>query len=120
MAGYFRELVVWQKAMDLVEEVYLLTRLLPKDELYGLVNQMRRAVVSIPSNIAEGNSRQSKNEYIHFLSIARGSKSEIETQLEVCARLDYLKTNQIQKAIELCDEVGKMLNTLIRKLSSTP
>ena len=112
----YRELIVWQKAIDLVEEIYRLTMKLPKDELYGLVNQMRRAVVSIPSNIAEGNSRNSHKEYIRFLSIARGSKSEIETQLVICERLKYLDNGDLKHAVGLCSEVGKMLNALIKKL----
>ena len=104
--------------MDLVEEVYILTKMLPKDELYGLVSQIRRAVISIPSNIAEGNARKSRKEYVHFLWIALGSKAEVETQLEICERLDYLKTDQTKKAYHLCDEIGKILNVLIKKLAS--
>ena len=114
----YRKLVVWQKAMDLVEEVYVLTKMLPKDELYGLVSQLRRAVISIPSNIAEGNERKSHKEHVHFLWIAMGSKAEVETQLEICERLDYLKTDQTKKSHTLCDEVGKMLNVLIKTLTS--
>ena len=120
MKAVFRELIVWQKAMDLVEEVYRLSKKLPQDESYGLVNQLRRAVVSIPSNIAEGNARHSQKEYAHFLSIARGSKSEVETQLEICVRLSYLDAAQIQVAMGLCDEVGKMISALIRRMSSSP
>jgi len=116
----YKKLKVWQKAMDLVEEVYRLTKTLPKEETYGLVNQLRRAAISVPSNIAEGNARNSHKEYIHFLSIARGSKSEVETQLEICVRLNYLDTTQTQRAAGLCNEVGKMLNTMIRKLLPNP
>jgi len=115
-----KNLLVWQKAMDLVEEVYMLTRLLPKDEHYGLVSQLRRAVVSIPSNIAEGNARKSKKEYIHFLSIARGSKSEVETQLEICLRLKYLNNKQAEAALSLCDEIGRMISKLIINLLPSP
>jgi len=115
-----KELKVWQKAMDLVEEVYRLTNELPKDEVYGLVNQLRRAVISIPSNIAEGNARISKKEYAHFLSIARGSKSEVETQLEICERLGFLELSQTEVARGLCDELGRILSALIKKLSSSP
>jgi four helix bundle protein len=119
-AKNYRELIVWQKAMDLVEEVYALTKLLPRDELYALTNQIRRAVVSIPSNIAEGNGRHTPQEYIRFLSIARGSKSEVETQLEICIRLKYIDKDQANKTLGLCEEIGKMLNSMIQKLTPNP
>ncbi len=112
----YRELIVWQRSMDLVEEVYKLVKHLPKEEIYGLSDQMRRAVVSIPSNIAEGNGRSAQKEYIHFLNIARGSKHEVETQLLICIRLHYLKENEVQQEMTLCAEIGRMLNTLISKL----
>ena len=89
--AHYKELTVWQKAMDLVVEVYCLVRKLPKEELYALSDQIRRAVVSIPSNIAEGQQRNSKNDFKHFLTIARGSNAEVETQLLICVRLTYLK-----------------------------
>ena len=111
------ELLVWQKAMDLVVEIYSLTKQLPKDELYGLVSQIRRAAVSIPSNIAEGYSRNSTREYIHFLHIARGSKAEIETQIKICERLGYISNDQTTVAHNIITEVGKMLNSMIKKLS---
>jgi four helix bundle protein len=119
-AKSYRELIVWQKAMDLVEEIYQLTKLLPRDELYGMVNQMRRAVVSIPSNIAEGNSRHTSQDYIRFLSIARGSMAEVETQLEICVRLKYISAEQAVRALRLCAEVGKLLNSIIQKLIPNP
>ncbi len=112
----FRELKVWQKAMDLVTEVYRLAKLLPREETYALSDQLRRAVVSIPSNIAEGNGRFSTKEYISYLSIANGSRAEVETQLEVCVRIGYLKEEEIQKAMEMSEETGKMIGALIRKL----
>ena len=108
----YKELIVWQKAMDLVSEVYALVKLLPREELYALSDQMRRAVVSIPSNIAEGQERNSSKEFAQFLSIARGSKAELETQLFICVRLGYLSEDQIEKATRLCAEVGKMLNAI--------
>lgn len=111
----YRDLEVWQKSMNLVEEVNKLTALLPKEELFGLTNQLRRAAVSIPSNIAEGNTRASLKEYGRFLSIARGSKSEIETQLEICLRLGYLNGDQISKAVSMCDSIGAMLFSMIQK-----
>ena len=87
-------------------------------EDFGLKSQMRRAVVSVPSNIAEGNARHSKKEYINFLSIARGSNSEVLTQLLICNRLGYLTEEQTQKASELVEEISKMLNAMIAKLSN--
>jgi four helix bundle protein len=114
----YRDLVVWQKSMDLVEEIYRLTKLLPKEEIFGIANQLRRAAISIPSNIAEGNTRNSQKEYVRFLSIARGSESEIETRLEVCLRIGYFNEEQTRKASALCIEVGKMLYSMILKLSN--
>ena len=113
----YKDLIVWQKAMDLVVEVYSITKLLPHDEQYGLSTQLRRAVVSVPSNIAEGNSRNTTKEYIQFLNIALGSKAEVETQLEICLRLGYVNEEQIGKSLGLCEEVGKMLNSIIKKLT---
>ena len=117
--GYivFKELQVWQRAMELVEEVYSLVKILPKEEDYGLKSQLRRAVTSVPSNIAEGNSRHTIKEYVNFLSIARGSNSEVLTQLLICNRLGYLNEKQIGKAIDLNEEISKMLNAMIVKLS---
>ncbi len=112
----YKEFKVWQKAMDLTVEIYRLVKLLPKEETYALSDQMRRAVVSIPSNIAEGQGRNSTREFINFLGIARGSNSELETQLQICVMLNYVKNEEAEKALNLCTEVGKMLNTLIKKL----
>jgi four helix bundle protein len=116
----YKDLIVWQRAMDLVVEVYSLTKLLPREELYGLTNQLRRAAVSIPSNIAEGNSRNTTREYVQFLNIALGSKAEAETQIEICERLGYLSEDQTETAVSLCHEVGKILNAIINKLSPKP
>ena len=118
MAGY-RELIVWQKAMSLVEEIYRLVKLLPKEETYALSDQMRRAAVSIPSNIAEGHGRNSDREFLRFLSIAQGSRAEIDTQIEICIRLNYISQEQAITAKCLSDEVGKMLHTMIKKLSTS-
>ncbi len=112
----YEELKVWQKAMDAVTEVYRLTKGLPKEEIYGLVNQMRRAVVSVPSNIAEGNSRSTSKEYVHFLSVSRASAAEVKTQLLICERLEYLSREEITVALELLDEVMKMLYAIMQKL----
>ena len=114
----YRNLVVWQKSMDLVKQVYALMRLLPKEEIFALSNQIRRAVVSIPSNIAEGYGRHSRNDYLRFLNIARGSKNEVETQLQICLMLDYLKPEDIAETQAICTEVGKMLNSLINTVES--
>ena len=118
--GYiaFKDLKVWQIAMDLVDEVYKLTKMLPKEETFGLSLQIRRAVVSVPSNIAEGNSRHSIKEYINFLSIARGSNSEFMTQLLICKRLGYFNAEQVKIAEALSDEISKMLNAMIAKLQN--
>ena len=119
MAGKsYEDLIVWQKAMDLVVETYGLVKLLPKTEQYALSDQMRRAAVSIPSNIAEGQQRNSGKEFVRFLYVAKGSGAELKTQLLICQRLKYLDSAQIKYATELCTEIGKMLNSLIRKLTT--
>lgn len=110
---HYKEMIVWQKAMDLVQEVYRLVKLLPVDERFDLSSQIRRAVVSIPSNIAEGQGRQTEKEFKQFLSIAKGSVFEVETQLLICVRIGYLSQEQIQNALSLCDEIGRMLTKLI-------
>ncbi len=115
----YKDFIVWQKAMDLVVEVYRLTKTLPKYETYGLSDQMRRAAVSIPSNIAEGQGRNSTSEFIRFLNIARGSHSELDTQLQICVRLGYANETNIKTALNLSKEIGKMLSSLIRKLKAT-
>ena len=104
--------------MDLVDEIYKLVRLLPKEEIFALSDQMRRAVVSIPSNIAEGYERKSKKEYSQFLSMARSSRAELETQMIICIRQGFFSREQTDKAFALCDEIGKMLNALILKTES--
>ena len=116
----YRDLEVWQRSMDLVEEIYLLTKLLPKTELFGLTSQMRRAAISIPSNIAEGYGRIHRKEYVHHLSFAQGSLQETETQLQITVRLEYLDRDQVKKAWNLMQDVGKMLRRLIVSLSPKP
>ena len=108
----FRKLIVWQKAMDLTIEVYSLVKLLPREENYCLSDQMRRAVVSIPANIAEGQGRDTDKEYNRFISIARGSLWELLTQIEICERLSYISTVQSAKARDLITEISKMLFAL--------
>jgi four helix bundle protein len=112
----YQGLLVWQKAMDLTAVIYNLTKKLPKEELYSLSVQMRRASVSIPSNIAEGHDRNSNKEFIHFLTISRGSKAELETQLLICVKVCYLNESEILEAMNLSKEIGKMLTSLIKKL----
>ena len=116
----YKDLIVWQKAMELAREIYKLARKLPKEEMYGLSNQIRRSAVSIPSNIAEGHSRNSRKEFIQFLSIAKGSKSELETQLILCRDLGYFEHEDIENCFILITEVGKMLNGLMKKLTPNP
>lgn len=113
----YKNLLVWQKAMDLVVEIYNITKLLPKEETYCISDQLRRSAVSVPSNIAEGQSRNSVKEFIQFLAIARGSLAELETQLIICERVNMITINDIIKAQDLSSEVGKMINGLISNLN---
>jgi four helix bundle protein len=112
----FRELKVWQKAMDLTVEIYSIVKLLPHEETFVLSDQMRRAAISIPSNIAEGQGRDSMKEFIRFLSVARGSLRELSTQLEICERVNYLDSSKTSNARNLIEEIDKMLNALANSL----
>ncbi len=112
---HYRELIVWQKAMDLTDEIYRLVRKLPKEELYSLSNQLRRAAISVPSNIAEGHGRQTDKEFKQFLSIAKGSVFEAETQILIAVRQGYISNEDAQPVFSLCDEVGRMLTALITR-----
>lgn len=116
----FRDLMVWQKAMVLAEEVYAAAKEFPKHEMYGLADQVRRAVVSIPANIAEGYGRQSTQDYIRFLLIARGSLYEVQTHCELAARLRYITTDGHESLESKCQEIERMLSSLIAKLRPTP
>jgi four helix bundle protein len=109
-----KKLRVWQEAMALVKMIYEATSTLPSEEKFGLVSQMRRAAVSVPSNIAEGAARQSKKETIQFYLIARGSLSELDTQLELCENLKLLQSSQISGVSAQLDKVDGLLNGLIR------
>src|SRR6266516_2165159 len=113
----FSELIVWRKGMDLVEAIYRSTATFPKDELFGLTSQLRRAAVSVPSNIAEGQGRRSTREFLHHLSIAYGSLCEAKTQILIAGRLGYLVPREIERLIELVAKVAKLLNGLSRSLS---
>jgi four helix bundle protein len=112
----YQDLIVWQKSMDLVERVYRMTRAFPKEELYGLTSQIRRAAVSVPSNIAEGQARRSTAEFLSFLSIAQGSRAEVETQTLIALRLRYVSRDQIEEILSVLDEISRMLNALKAKL----
>ena len=112
----YKDLMVWQRSMDLVESIYRITDKLPAKEQWGLVSQMRRAAVSVPSNIAEGYGRQSSGNYIQFLSISRGSLLELETQLELCIRLQYFTRIDSEKILNETVEINKMLTSLISKI----
>lgn len=113
----YRELIVWQKAMDLVKEIYLLTEKFPKDELYGLRSQMERAAVSIPSGIAEGYLRRHRKEYVQFLSASLSSAAELETQILICKSLNKFNHLDFTKAEFLLAEVMKMLYVMIERMS---
>lgn len=112
----YKELFVWQKSMLLCEQIYGETKGFPKSELYGLTNQIQRSAVSIPSNIAEGQRRGHKQEYIQFLRIAFGSGAELETQLILAKNIGYLREESFTKLINLLEEVMKMLNVLLSRL----
>ncbi|RJQ31031.1 four helix bundle protein [Candidatus Parcubacteria bacterium] len=116
----FKNLTVWQKAMDLVVTVYELTEKFPKSEIYGLTSQMKRSSVSIPSNIAEGNLRGARKDYCHFVSMAFASAGELETQIEIAKRLPFGRNLDYSKVQLLLEEIMKMLNSLIKKLSLVP
>ena len=119
MSSSYRDLRVWQRAMDLVLDVYNESRSFPKDELYGLVSQMRRAAVSIPSNIAEGKGRLTDRDRAHFFCQARGSLLELETQLLIAQRLNYISEPRARALIDLAAELGRMLNSLIHSIRPT-
>ncbi len=108
----FRDLRVWQAGMDLVEYVYRLTRTFPKHEMYGLAGQMQRAAVSIPSNIAEGHTREHLREYLHHVSVAQASLAELQTQLEISGRLNYLSQDQLAPALDQAVSLARQLYSL--------
>jgi four helix bundle protein len=112
----YRDLVAWQKAMDLVEGVYRVSKEFPREEVYGLTSQVRRAAVSVPSNIAEGEGRGADKEFAQFLRIAHGSLREVETQLMIAERLDYIDCEMTKPLLELSSEVGRVVTGLLRSL----
>src|SRR5262249_53961729 len=116
--GSYRELRVWQLALDIVIEVYRVTRAFPAEEKFGLIAQLRRAAVAISSNIAEGRSRLGAAEFRHFVSIARGSVAQVETQLAVAVALGYVEAHEITTVLAQLDELSKMLFGLYRRLTT--
>ena len=117
MINDYKDLIVWQKSMDLTCEIYKITKSLPSEERYCLVDQMRRAVISVPSNISEGYGRSSRNEFSRFLSIAHGSLRELETQIIICQRLNYLDNQITLNILSKISEVGRLLGGLKSKLN---
>jgi four helix bundle protein len=115
----YRDLVAWQKSMDLIVDIYSCTQKFPKSEMYGLISQLRRAAVSVPSNIAEGHARCSTGEFKQFLGHALGSVMEMETQILIGERLGYLDPTQSKHLIERTTEIGKIVNGLLRSLATT-
>jgi len=112
----YRDLEVWQQAMELVTQVYRCTQRFPREEVYGLTNQVRRAAVSVPSNIAEGQGRRTTREFLHHLSIARGSLAEVDTQVEIAERLGFLTSEQADDVGQVLTSVAKLTNALIAAL----
>ena len=115
----YRDLKVWQKALDLVVSSYHVTKRFLQTEIYGLANQIQRAVVSIPANIAEGHGREHLGDYLHHLSIANGSLMELETHFLVAVRLNYLKSEELNEVLSQTEEIGRMRAGLIRSLKKS-
>jgi four helix bundle protein len=120
MAGNYRDLIVWQRAIELTQFIYRLTDSFPKREMYGLASQMRRAAVSIPANIAEGNGRLTRGEWQQFLGHARGSHLELETELTISWRVELITGEQHRTALLRCAEVGRLINGLLKASATRP
>lgn len=118
MKGY-KELVVWQRSFALANRLYMLTNQFPKSQQFSLVQQIQRAAVSVPSNIAEGSNRQSIKEYRHFLSIALGSLAELETQVMLARTQSFVSTTEADEVLNELDQLGKMMRALLKKLASS-
>jgi four helix bundle protein len=116
MGRSYKDLVAWQRAMDLVTATYRATTSFPKEEQFGLTSQLRRAAVSIPSNIAEGQGRLSEKEFRHFLGQARGSLMEVETQFQIAQNLGYIEAARTLELLKMCAEVGRIVNGLMASL----
>ena len=112
----YQELIAWQRAMDLVEDVYKASKDFPREEVYGLTSQVRRAAVSIPSNIAEGQGRRTTSDFLRHLSIAYGSLREVETQILIARRLKYVAQTKLEEVMNRAGEVGRLLNGLMASL----
>ncbi len=117
MIASYRDLAVWQRAMELAALVYKLTARLPREEIYGLSSQLQRAAVSIPSNIAEGHARESTKEYLRYLLVSRGSMAELETQLLLCQKLQLLSKEDVEHALIVSHEIGRMIRGLQKSLT---
>ncbi|GLR18881.1 four helix bundle protein [Portibacter lacus] len=117
MGRSYKDLIVWQKAHIFTLEIYKISSTFPDNEKYGITSQVRRAVVSIELNIVEGKSRMSDKEFRHFLHISRGSNQEVHCILEICKDLNYITNDKYEVLIKLCDEINKMLNGFIKKIS---
>jgi four helix bundle protein len=114
----YRDLDVWQLAMDLVVECYKLTKMFPKSELFVLASQLQRAAVSVPANIAEGQARQHVKEFIQHLSIAQGSLAEAETHIQIAERLHYIDSDKVQEILTKSDQVARMITGLKKSLQN--
>jgi four helix bundle protein len=112
----YQDLIAWQKAMDLVTEIYEVSHKFPREEIFALTSQLRRVAVSIPSNIAEGQGRSSRKEFLYFLGNAKGSLSEVETQVLIARKLDYIDDEVSNSLLNLSAEVGRILNGLLASL----
>jgi four helix bundle protein len=115
-----RDLVVWQRSIQLVKEIYRVSRYFPDTERYGLVSQLTRAAISVPANIAEGNARATRRDYAQFVSIARGSLAEVETYLIIAVELGYISSDEITALNQELDEIGRMLTALRIRLGKQP
>ena len=120
MPESYEKLVAWQKAMDMVTKIYEATREFPREEMYGLTSQLRRAAVSVASNIAEGKGRLTVGEYRHFLGQARGSLLEAATQIRIAQNLNFFTQPQAEELLDATDETGRVLNGLIASLGAAP
>lgn len=118
MASGYRQLNVWERSMDLVVQAYEIAKQFPDSERFGLVSQLQRAAVSVPANIAEGHGRTHLGDYLHHLSIAHGSLMELETHVEIAARLKYVAAHEVQTILSETAQIGRMLNGLIRSIQA--
>ncbi|MEW6171956.1 MAG: four helix bundle protein [Bacillota bacterium] len=114
----YRDLIAWQKSIALVQKIYQFTQRFPKEEIYGLSSQIRRAAVSVPANIAEGQARSSRGEFKQFLGMAKGSLAELETLLILSEKLTFLERTNAEELLNNCEEINKLLNGLLKSLST--